>query len=333
MKLRSYRFTILVLLTGLISACGGGGATAPEMTAQALGQSISMTATAAASTGFDAQAELDAAVVQATASAEAVAATQAAQAGLNAEAMAATATAEAPIRAELPIYGIDPNNGHVAWVHPPASITVTGPLQYDYVNQYLGTVVQNFVVSADITWHGVPGCGFALRSSGNKDALSQYLVFITRFANGHVAFSSMIDGKLNNASESYANYLDPNFLVDDGTTNRLTVVARGNTITVFTNGVEVEQIVAGDQAMLVLPSAPIQPPAGASTDELAKFDKELSEHESLVARITGNYKPNRAIFQAETPYFERGFVALVAVNESGTHTCDFDNAWLWVIDK
>ena len=75
------------------SACGGGGTTPPEMTAQALGQSISMTATAAAGSGFDAQAELDAAVVQATASAEAVAATQAAEAGLNAEAMAATATA------------------------------------------------------------------------------------------------------------------------------------------------------------------------------------------------------------------------------------------------
>ncbi len=326
------KLLILVLLAGALSDCGSSE-TPVEMTAQALGQSISMTATAAAGSGMDAQGELDAAVMEATASAEFLAATQAAQAGTNAEAAAATATAELPIRAELPVYGVDPETGHVAWIHPPASITVSGPFQYDYVNQYIGTVAQNFVVSADITWHGVPGCGFALRSSGNQDALSQYLVFMTRFGNGHVAFSSMIDGELNNASESYANYLDPNFLVDDGTTNRLTVVARGNTITVFTNGVEVQQIVAGDQAYLMLPSAPTQPPAGASADELAAFDKNLAEHESLVAKITGNYKSNRSILQAETPYFERGFVALVAINESGTHTCDFDNAWLWVMDK
>ena len=333
MKNKLSHIAIVVLLTGLVSACGGGGATPAEMTAQALGQSISMTATAAASGGLNAQGELDAVVAQATAGAEALAATQAAEAGLNAEAVAATATAEAPIRAELPTYGIDPNDGHLAWIHPPASLTVSGPFQYDYVNQYLGTVVENFVISADITWYGVPGCGFSLRSDGKEDALSQYLVFITRFANGHTGFSTMLNGKMHNASESYANYDDPNFLVDDGATNRLTVVVRGNTLTVFTNGVQVQQIVAGDQPVLALPSVPVQPPAGASDDDVARFEQELAAHEKLVSRITGNFNANRAVLQAETPYFERGFVALVALNESGTHTCEFNNAWLWVMDK
>ena len=323
------------MLTGLITACGGEVPPA-EMTAQALGQSISLTATAGANTGFDAQAELEAIAAQATANANTLAATQSAQAGLDAEAMAATATAEAPIRAELPIYGIDPANGHVGWIHPPASLSVTGYLKYDYINQFIGTVAENFVVSTDITWdtqYGTSGCGLVLRSNGNEDALSQYLVITTRGANGHIVFSSMENGKLRNGIDSYANYLDPKFQVQNGATNRLTIVGRGNTLTIFTNGTQIDQVVAGNQPVLVLPSAPTPPPDGASTDQLAKFDEELSAHGNLVNRITDNYKPNLAIIQAETPYFERGFVALVTLSESGTTNCEFNNSWLWIIDK
>ena len=335
MNMKSQHLIIFVLLIGLMTACSGGVSPA-EMTAQALGQSISLTATAGANNGFDAQAELEAAVAQATAGADSLAATQSAQAGLNAEAMAATATVEAPIRAELPTYGIDPANGHVGWVHPPAELSVTGYLKYDYINQFIGTVAQNFVVSTDITWdtqYGTSGCGLVLRSNGNEDALSQYLVVATRGANGHIVFSSMEDGKLRNGIDSYANYLDPKFQVQNGATNRLTVVGRGNTLTIFTNGTQIDQVVAGDQPVLALPSIPTPPPAGASDDQLAKFDKELAGHENLIARINNNYKPNLAILQAETPYFERGFVALVALSESGTTNCEFNNSWLWIIDR
>ena len=335
MNIKLQHLTIFVLLIGLMTACSSGP-TPPEMTAQALGQSISLTATAGANNGFDAQAELQTAVAQATAGAGALAATQSAQAGLNAEAMAATATVEAPIRAELPTYGIDPANGHVGWVHPPAELSVTGYLKYDYINQFIGTVAQNFVVSTDITWdtqYGTSGCGLVLRSNGNEDALSQYLVVATRGANGHIVFSSMEDGKLRNGIDSYANYLDPKFQVQNGATNRLTVVGRGNTLTIFTNGTQIDQVVAGDQPVLALPSIPTPPPAGASDDQLAKFDKELAGHENLIARINNNYKPNLAILQAETPYFERGFVALVALSESGTTNCEFNNSWLWIIDR
>jgi hypothetical protein len=334
MKLRSLSIMSAILALGL-AACGGG-ASAPEMTAQALGQSISLTATAGASDGFDAQADLQTAVAQATEQAAAAVATQAALAGLDAEAAAATATVEAPIRAELPLYGIDPANGHVAWIHPPTALTVTGYLQHDYVNDFIGTVAQNFVVSTDITWDtttGLAGCGLVLRSNGNQDALSQYLVIATRGANGHVVFNSMLDGKLRNGIDFYAYGLDPNFDSHNGTTNRLTVVGRGNTFTIFTNGVQIGQVVAGDQPVLVLPVAPTQPPANASAEQQTKFDQEVSKHEALVASIQSNFKPNLAVVQSETPYFERGFVAMVALNESGTTNCQFNNAWLWIVDK
>ena len=329
------RLTPFILVMAFATACGGG-ASAPEMTAQALGQSIALTATAVASNSVSAQDILETAVAQATANANVAAATQAAQAGLNAEAMAATATAEAPIRAELPKYGIDPENGHMGWIHPPATLSVSGYMQYDYVNQFLGTVVDNFVVSADITWdtkYGTTGCGLALRSNGNQDALSQYLVIATRGANGHVIVSSMLDGKLRNGYDSYASYLDPKFESANGATNRLTVVGRGNTLTIFTNGTQIDQVVAGDRPILALPPIPDAPSSDASQDQFAKYDLDLAGHEKLVNRVNSNYKPSLAIFQAETPYFERGFVALVALNESGTTNCEFNNTWLWVIDK
>jgi hypothetical protein len=30
--------------------------------------------------------------------------------------------------------------------------------------------------------------------------------------------------------------------------------------------------------------------------------------------------------------FERGFIAMVAMSESGRTICQFDNAWLWLLD-
>jgi hypothetical protein len=336
MKPKSLHIAILILALGL-TACGGGGATELEMTAQALGQAVSLTATAAANSGgFDAQAELESAAAQATAQAESAAAAQVVAEGLDVEAAAATAIVEDPIKAELRTYGVNPTYGHVGWIHPPAELNVTGYLQYDYVNQFIGTVAQNFVVSTDITWdtqYGTSGCGLALRSNGNKEALSQYLVVATRGANGHVVFNSMLDGKSQNAVDMYAHGLDPNFNSQNDTTNRLTVVGRGNTLTIFTNGVQIGQVVAGDQPVLVLPSIPTQPPADASAEQKAKFDQELADHDEVVAQIQGNFNPSLAIVQAETPYFDRGFVAMVALSESGTTQCQFNNSWLWIIDR
>ena len=333
MKRKSLHLALLMLTIGL-TACGGPGA--PEMTAQALSESVSLTATAGAGTGFDAQVELEAASALATAKADEAIATQAAIVAAEAEVAAATAVIEAPIRAELPTYGIDPAYGHVGFIHPPAALVVTGYMQFDYVNQFIGTVAQNFVISTDITWDtttGLAGCGLALRSNGNQETLSQYLVIATRGANGHVVFNSMLDGKAQNAIDYYAYGLDPKFDSHNGTTNRLTVVGRGNTITVFTNGVQIGQAVAGDAPVLVLPPIPSQPSADASEEQKAKFDKDLADHDKQVAQIQNNFKPSLAIVQSETPYFERGFVAMVALNESATTNCQFNNTWLWIIDN
>lgn len=193
-----------------------------------------------------------------------------------------TAAAEDPIRAALPAFGVDGSRGEVAWIHPPTTIEATGYMTYTYANQNLLTVAKDFVLQSDITWntqYGSTGCGFVVRSNGQEEAFDQYIILATRAGNGHVLFTIMEDGRLrrNELFDWYAGAIDPNFDWRNDTTNRLTIVGRGNTFEIFTNG------------------------------------KRL-----------GEFTPSRV--------FERGFIALVALNESGTTTCQFDNTWLWLIE-
>ena len=53
--------------------------------------------------------------------------------------------------AELPRYGIDPGQGHVAWVHKPVTIDLNGYQQSGYANDYQGITARDFVMAADIT--------------------------------------------------------------------------------------------------------------------------------------------------------------------------------------
>ncbi|MEM7118747.1 MAG: hypothetical protein AAF614_40395 [Chloroflexota bacterium] len=224
------------------------------------------------------------AAVQATATAQAVealaqATTQAQEESADAQ---ATAAAEAPIRAELSSYGVNPDEGRLGWIHPPELLDVEGYMGYTYTNRFLATVAIDFVISADITWNtqfGTTGCGFVLRTDGNEESLNQYMVIITRGAQGHAGFVTMVDGEviLEESQDIYANGIDPLFEWQNDTTNRVTVVGRGDTFTIYTNGTEIGQVTP------------------------------------------------------ET-FYEKGFVAFVALNESGYTRCQFDNAWLWLLN-
>jgi len=324
----------IAALVGASHACSADNDR--QETVQALGESILLTATAAAEAGFNAQANVQTAEAEATARSEAAAATQAAQSPLNDEAQAATATAVAPILAELPLYGIDPSEGRPGWVHPPERMEVEGFLQYDYANRFIGTIGQDFVVSADITWNtftGLSGCGFVLRSDGNEDALNQYLAIATRGGNGRVIFSTMVDGDVKRGMDLYAYGLDPKFEWRNDTTNRLTVVARGNTFNIYTNGTWIGEFIAGEaQPPIYIPEPPPEPPAGAPAAILDVYEEELSEYSETVTEIRANYQARVASYREDVPFFERGFIAMVALSESGRTICQFDNAWLWLLD-
>lgn len=276
MKHHTIAVCALVVLAGMVQACGGD-ARGPQATAQALADTINQTATASGQQ-VDASGSLQTAEAEATARSEGLDATQAAQVAQTAEAAEATTTALEPIIAELPTYGVDPSEGEPGWIHPPVTLTADGPNQAESANRFLATVVGDFVISADITWDttSLAFCGFAVRSDGNEDAPNQYLITITRTGNGTLTFITQEDGAFFYREGITANVMDPTFQWQNGTTNRLTVVGRGDTFTMYTNGRRVTEEVASE--------------------------------------------------------FDRGFVAMVAFNQSGRTTCQFDNAWLWLLD-
>ena len=329
----SLRFALMALLIACL-ACGIGGD--QQATALALAESILRTATAAADNAFDAAANLQTAQAVATARRASAEATRAAASGLSESDRAATATALAPILAELPIYGLDPTQGRIGWTHPPQTLEVEGYQQYDYANRFMGTIARDFVVSADITWNttgGLAGCGFVLRSDGALEALDQYLVIATRAVNGRVIFSTMVDGEVKNGIDHYAYGLDPDFDWRNDTTNRLTVVAQGSVFTLYTNGAKIGEVVAGQPpSMPLLPTAPQNPPPGAGAAALAEYQRQLDEYLKVVDQMQANFRARLAEYQKDIPLFDRGFVAMVALSESGRTVCQFDNAWLWLLE-
>ena len=109
-----------------------------------------------------------------------------------------------------------------------------------------------------------------------EEAFNQYLAIATRAGNGSIAFIKQINGgSLNTQLESLGGR-DPAFDWQNDGTNRLAVVARGDTFTIFTNGTQVQEFTATE--------------------------------------------------------FDRGFVAMVALSESGRTVCEFNNTWLWLIE-
>jgi hypothetical protein len=328
---------ILLLFTAGL-ACNISGASGLDMegTAQALSNAILMTATAEAGSRVDPQAGIPTVLAEATARSLASAATQTAQANLGQQALTATASVFAPIRAELPKYGVDPDQGRPGWIHPPVTLEVEGYMQYDYANEFIGTVARDFVVSTDITWNtvtGLSGCGFVLRSDGNQEALNQYLAIASRGASGHVVFGTMANGELVTGQDIYAYGLDPNFDWQNDVTNRLTVVGRGNTFTIYTNDTligEVDPTAPPPQPFF--PPPPPEPEDTSDREAMAAYQAARAAHQTVVAEIQSNYQQRLQAYKEADTVYERGFIAMVALSESGRTVCQFDNTWLWLIN-
>jgi hypothetical protein len=337
---KTYRqsLVIFVLLAALL-ACNlqGGGDRDLEATALALSNSVLATATAQAQSEDNPQAFIPTAQAQATALVQSRAATQAAESILGEQSLTATAVVFAPILAELPKYGVDPARGRPAWIHPPVTIDIEGYMQYDYANDFIGTVAQDFVMSSDITWNtvtGLSGCGFVLRSDGNQDALNQYLVIATRGASGHVLFGTMVNGELLTGQDIYAYGIDPQFDWQNDSTNRLTVVGRGNQFTIYTNNTKLGDIDPSEPPpQPVFPPAPTEPPEDADQAQQAAYLAARAEYEQVVAEINATYRERLEALETADTQFERGFVAMVGLSESGRTLCQFNNTWLWLIEE
>jgi len=337
---RTVQSTFPGLLLGilLLSSCGGGSNDpSKQATLDAISASVRQTGTVAADLNANPNAALETAQAEATVDAQSVAATQAAIGALSSEDQAATAAAARPILAELPKYGVDPAAGRVGWVHPPVSLEVAGFMQFDYVNYFIATLASDFVISADITWDAIgsaSSCGFVLRSDGNEDAMDTYLATISRVASGHFLFMTIAKGQAVTGQDIYSYGRDPAFDWQNQATNNLTVVGRGNTFSIYTNGTFIGDI--DPSAPPRSPDLPPEPEKPGNTDDaeaMASYLLKKAEFDTVVQQINANYRARlRALENADTT-FDRGFMALVALSQSGTKaTCQFDNAWLWLIE-
>lgn len=238
----------IFILSSVLLAC----AAQPEVEAiQSLSQSINQTATAGAGVQDDPAASVRTAEAAATLLSNDLEATRAAAGAQVDRDALATATAVAPILAELPTYGVDPATGSPAWLHPPLTLATEGYLQFDYANQFLATLANDFVLSTDITWDtttGLAGCGFVLRSDGDEEAPNQYMAIATRGGSGSVAFIKQTTGAFLYTEVVSVSGVDPAFDWQNQTTNRLAVVARGDTFTLYTNGTRIQSFTDADYA-------------------------------------------------------------------------------------
>ena len=269
-------------------------------------------------------------------SAQETAAAQAAQATAEGAAQQATLTAQAPVVAELPYYDVDPNNGYLAWVHRPVTLEAVGYRSDEFANDYIQMPAADFVMAADITWdskYGDSGCGFILRSDGNPDAPSQYIVLISRSASGHAYWMAQAKGEVFNFRNWYANWLDPAFDWHNGTTNRLAVVAQGPILRVYTNKTLVGTIDTSQPPPPVpdLPSPPDKPPGALTAEQKAQYDAAVAVYNQLKNLINRYHSSAVKLFKNNDAVYEQGLVGMFAFAYSGYITCDYSNAWLWML--
>lgn len=309
-----------------------GSTSGSDATAEALRTSIAANSTLEA--GIEATTQAEEAQPTAT---EAASTVQPAQATEPAVETGPTQTALAPIQGELSLYGLDPEQGELGWIHPPLTLEVDEFHGTKFETEFPLTVASDFVLAGDITWdteYGGSGCAFVFRSDGDQDKPSQYIVATSRLANGHVFFAVMSQGELVVGRDFYANGIDPKFDASNGATNHLAVVGQGSTFTIYSNGTKLGEADPNEPLpSLALPDPPIRPLLMADPAVAAAYRQSLAEYHRLVNRLKEEYKQRLRLWDELDKDFERGFVALGVVAQSGRTQCEFNNAWLWLMNE
>jgi outer membrane lipopolysaccharide assembly protein LptE/RlpB len=320
-------------------ACGFGSQklNAMSQTLTPLSAEVAGTVTAQAANLGGAADQLATAYADATATSASVYATETSIGVVNNESVQATATVSAPVIAELPRYGIKPSQGYVAWVHKPVTIDLNGYQQSGYANDYQGVVAKDFVMAADITWvtdYGMSACGFMFRSNGNTNKPSQYMVIITRFANGYLAFTATVDGEMSNMRTFYPQSQDKSFSWQNNDTNRLAVVMRGALIDVYTNGVLIGTIDTTQPPPDNQQSPPkIEKPTGANADQLKDYQNLIDQNSQNTDLMNSYMSDSKKNFAKNKPIFSEGLLGFIGVSESGHTKCTFSDGWLFIIER
>lgn len=327
----------IILILIVLQGCNTQGEELQSnVTLTAMSQSIALTATAAKQEEQSGD-SLATAEAKATQQSEAVFATQTAQVVSRDESQLATATIAAPVLAELPFYGVEEENGHLGWYHNPLTLDITGYQQIAYGNDYMNITAKDFVLAADINWdtqYGDSGCGFMFRSNGDKNDPSQYMVVISRFANGRALFTALADGELANIQDFYPKDEDKSFDWQNGSTNRLAIVAKGDIIEIYTNTEKIGEVDTNQPPkQLRTPPKPQEPLDQKDNEAVKRYRNQLKEYEEIIRQNQKNYQMASMNFKTMPTSFGEGFLAMIALSQSGHTVCKFENAWLWIIDE
>lgn len=335
-KQKKFFVLAMCLLLLVLTACSTYGPEKEDAELSALSTAVALTATAAEKEGGEVD-TLATAEAKATQKSLEIQATQTARAGGVSDAQIAEATLAAPMVAELPQYGLDKSSGHPAWLHDPLTLEISGYQQMTYGNDHMEVTAADFVLAADLTWdtqYGSSGCGFMFRSDGKKDKPNMYMILATRFANGHVIFSALADGEIANVHDYYPKTEDQSFQWQNGTTNRLAIVARGNIIEIYTNGIKIGEVdTTKPPSRLPSPPKPIPPLDQTNQSAMQSYQNQLAEYQDILKQSEGMYQSALKNYSERKAIFDEGFLGFVAASESGKTVCKFSNAWLWLLNK
>jgi hypothetical protein len=329
-------FSLLGMLSLLLQGCGmDTQSDSSNATLTAISLGIAGTATAEKANASNAG-DLATAQAEATQQSQEISATQTAQLADRDETKLATATVSAPIIAELPTYGLDASSGKVGWIHDPLTLDVSGYQQFAYGNDFMNVTAKNFVLAADLTWdtqYGDSGCGFMFRSNGDKQKPDQYMLIATRFANGRVIFTAVADGELANLRHFYPKDADRSFQWQNGTTNRIAIVARDNLIEIYTNRVKIGEIdTTQPPKQPILPPKPAPPIDKTDIPGQNLYEDQLEEYQNIIQQSQANFQIAKTNFQEGKSVFTDGFLSMLAVTQGGRTECKFDKAWLWLLE-
>jgi hypothetical protein len=225
----------------------------------------------------------------------------------------------------------------VAWVHKPVTIDLNGYQQSGYANDYQQITAKDFVMASDITWYtfnSLSACGFMFRSNGNANKPSQYMVVITRYANGYLGFTATVNGEMSNMRTIYLASQDKSFTWQNNATNRLAIVVRGALIDAYTNGVLVGEIDTAQpppDSMQSPPSFAI--PKNATTEQLQDYQNQIDQNQQNIDLMQSQMADARKNFAKNKPIFSEGLLGFVGVSQSRRTTCTFRNAWLFLIER
>ena len=328
----------LSLIVLFVMSCGFGAKPLDTIsqTVTPLSQLVQETLTARAGEEGGSSDELATAIAKATERSEQIYATQTARAALNEPSRLATATAQAPVVAELPRYGIDPASGYTAWLHQPAVIDLNGFGQTGFANDYPQITAKDFVIAADITWNtknSLSGCGFMFRSNGDAKKPNQYMVLITRVATGHMGWLALMNGQVSNFREYFPKDQDKSFNWFNDSTNRLTVVVRGNLIDIYTNGTLIGQVdITQGPPDQVLKAPKIVIPEGVLPGQLEQFGQVANQQDQGNNQTLAQLNDARRNFALNKPFLYDGLLGFLGASDSGHMICTFQNAWLFVLN-